>query len=162
MSVSLVRVDDRLIHGQVVHAWIGFSKAKYLVVADDIAATDKTQQLMLRLAAPKTIKLEIQSLSDAVNFISNHEEDTIFLIVRNPENLLKMMNMGLVIKEVNLGNISMTKSQTGRKMLLKNIHVDQNDVDCLKGIASKGVDIYIKLVPDERPIDAIDLINKKY
>ena len=47
-------------------------------------------------------------------------------------------------------------------MLLKNIHVDQNDVDCLKGIASKGVDIYIKLVPDERPIDAIDLINKKY
>ncbi len=162
MSVSLVRVDDRLIHGQVVHAWIGFSKAKYLVIADDIAATDKTQQLMLRLAAPKTIKLEIQSLSDAVNFISNHEEDTIFLIVRNPENLLKMMNMGLVIKEVNLGNISMTKSQTGRKMLLKNIHVDQNDVDCLKGIASKGVDIYIKLVPDERPIDAIDLINKKY
>ena len=162
MSVSLVRVDDRLIHGQVVHAWIGFSKAKYLVIADDIAATDKTQQLMLRLAAPKTIKLEIQSLSDAVNFISNHEEDTIFLIVRNPENLLKMMNMGLVIKEVNLGNISMTKSQTGRKMLLKNIHVDHNDVDCLKGIASKGVDIYIKLVPDERPIDAIDLINKKY
>ena len=162
MSVTLARIDDRLIHGQIVHAWIEFSKAKYLVVADDIVMNDKTQQLMLRLAAPKTIKLEMCSLQDAVTFIHEHENDAIFLIVRNPENMLKMLNYGLVLSEVNLGNISMTKSQTGRKMLLKNIHVEQIDVDCLKGIASKGVNIYIKLVPDERPIDAIDLINNKY
>lgn len=162
MSVTLARIDDRLIHGQIVHAWIEYSKAKYLVVADDLVMKDKTQQLMLRLAAPKTIKLEMLSLENTVNFINEHENEPIFLIVRNPENMLKLLDFGLNISEINLGNISMTKSQTGRKMLLKNIHVEQNDVDCLKGIASKGVNIYIKLVPDERPIDAIDLINKKY
>lgn len=162
MSVTLARIDDRLIHGQIVHAWIEYSKAKYLLVADDLVMKDKTQQLMLRLAAPKFIKLEMLALKDAVNFISEHENEPIFLIVRNPENMLKLLEFGLEISEVNLGNISMTKSTTGRKMLLKNIHVEQNDVDCLKGIASKGVHIYIKLVPDERPIDAIDLINKKY
>lgn len=162
MSVTLARIDDRLIHGQIVHAWIEYSKAKYLVVADDLVMKDKTQQLMLRLAAPKTIKLEMLSLENTVNFINEHENEPIFLIVRNPENMLKLLDFGLNITEINLGNISMTKSQTGRKMLLKNIHVEQNDVDCLKGIASKGVNIYIKLVPDERPIDAIDLINKKY
>lgn len=162
MSVTLARIDDRLIHGQIVHAWIEYSKAKYLIVADDLVMKDKTQQLMLRLAAPKTIKLEMLALENTVSFIKEHENEPIFLIVRNPENMLKLLEFGLNISEINLGNISMTKSQTGRKMLLKNIHVEQNDVDCLKGIASKGVNIYIKLVPDERPIDAIDLINKKY
>ena len=162
MSVTLARIDDRLIHGQIVHAWIEYSKAKHLLIADDFASTDKTSQLMLRLAAPKTIKLVILSLEETINYIKENENEPIFLIVRNPESMLKLLNLGLVLSEINLGNIIMTKSQTGRKMLLKNIHVEQNDVDCLKAIAEKGVYIYIKLVPDERPIDAIDLINKKY
>ncbi len=162
MPVTLARIDDRLIHGQVVHAWIEFSKAKYLLVADDAVLKDKTQQLMLRIAAPKTIKLEMKSLSDAVEFVAEHSTEPIFLIVRNPENMLKLLQKGLTLTEINLGNISMTKSETGRKMLLKNIHVEENDVNCLKEIASMGVSIYIKLVPDERPIDAIDLINTKY
>ena len=54
MSVTLARIDDRLIHGQIVHAWIEYSKAKHLLIADDFASTDKTSQLMLRLAAPET------------------------------------------------------------------------------------------------------------
>lgn len=162
MSVTLARIDDRLIHGQVVHAWIEFSKAKYLLVADDAVMKDKTQQLMLRIAAPKTIKLEMRNLEEAAAFAAEHQNDSIFLIVRNPENMLKLLNLGLKLSEINLGNISKTKSATERKMLLKNIHVEENDVKCLKEIASKGVSIYIKLVPDERPIDAIDLINSKY
>ena len=55
MSVTLARIDDRLIHGQIVHAWIEYSKAKHLLIADDFASTDKTSQLMLRLQLPRQL-----------------------------------------------------------------------------------------------------------
>lgn len=161
MTVSLVRIDDRLIHGQIVHVWIEFSKAQTLLVADDTVVKDRMQQVMLKLAAPKTIKLELLSIKDAAEYIRTHDEN-IFLILRNPKTMLDLINEGIELKEINLGNISMTKSATGRKTLLKNIHVEQTDVDCLRAIAAKGVSIYIKLVPDDKPIDAIELINKNY
>ena len=161
MSVSLARIDDRLIHGQIVHAWIEFSKADTLLVADDMVVNDRMQQVMLKLAAPQTIKLELLSIKNAAEYIKTHDE-SIFLILRNPKTMLDLLNEGVILKEINLGNISMTKSETGRKTLLKNIHVEKNDVDCLKAIAKKGVTIYIKLVPDDKPIDAIELIEKNY
>ena len=161
MAVSLARIDDRLIHGQIVHAWIEFSKAQTLLVADDVAVNDRMQLVMLKLAAPKTIRLEIMGIKDAAKYINEHDE-SIFLIVRNPKSMLDLLNEGVNLKEINLGNISMTKSETGRKTLLKNIHVEQIDVDCLKEIASRGIEIYIKLIPDDKPIDAIDLIEKNY
>ena len=161
MSVSLARIDDRLIHGQIVHAWIEFSKADTLLVADDMVVNDRMQQVMLKLAAPKTIKLELLSIKNAAEYIKTHDE-SIFLILRNPKTMLDLLNEGVELKEINLGNISMTKSETGRKTLLKNIHVEETDVDCLKAIAKKGVTIYIKLVPDDKPIDAIELIEKNY
>jgi len=76
--------------------------------------------------------------------------------------MLKLLECGLEVKEVNLGNISQTKSEQPRKTLLKNIHVNQTDVDCLRAIANKGVNIYIQLIPDDRSTDAIDLLNNKY
>lgn len=162
MAINLIRIDDRLIHGQIVHVWIEFARANYLVVADDAVVKDSMQQMLLRLAAPKTVKLEMLSLEDAVAFSKEHEADSIFMICRNPESMLKLLEYGLDVKEVNLGNISQTKSEKPRKTLLKNIHVNETDVVCLREIAARGVNIYIKLVPDDHATDAIDLLNKKY
>ena len=52
MVVSHMRIDDRLIHGQIVTAWISDSKAGEILVADDMAAKDPTQQMLLKLAVP--------------------------------------------------------------------------------------------------------------
>ena len=86
----------------------------------------------------------------------------IFLIVRNPENMLKLVEGGLKISEINLGNISLSKSELPRKTLLKNIHVTEQDVTCLRTIADKGINIYIKLIPEDHPMNAIELFDKKY
>ena len=101
MSVSLARIDDRLIHGQIVHAWIEFSKADTLLVADDMVVNDRMQQVMLKLAAPKTIKLELLSIKDAAEYIKTHDE-SIFLILRNPKTMLDLLNEGVVLKEINM------------------------------------------------------------
>ncbi|MBQ0035437.1 MAG: PTS sugar transporter subunit IIB [Firmicutes bacterium] len=162
MGLKLVRIDDRLIHGQVAFAWIKESQAKYLVVADDIVMKDSMQQMLLRLAAPKTIELHLLGLEDAVKFCNEHDDNSVFLICRNPENMLKLVELGLNVSEINLGNISLTKSDTPRKTLLKNIHVTENDVACLRAIAGRGIKVYIKLIPEDNPMDAIELLDKKY
>lgn len=162
MAIKLVRIDDRLIHGQVAFAWIKFANAKYLVVADDVVVKDSMQQMLLRLAAPKTVSLQMLSLNDSIKFCEEHENDSIFLIVRNPENMLKLVEGGLKISEINLGNISLSKSELPRKTLLKNIHVTEQDVTCLRTIADKGINIYIKLIPEDHPMNAIELFDKKY
>lgn len=162
MTVNLVRIDDRLIHGQIVYSWIESSKADTILIADDFAAVDKTQQLMLRLVAPKSMGFAIKSIEETVPYLQELEDKKVFIIVRNPESMLKLLDSGFTTDYVNLGNISASKSVTGRKTLLKNIHVEQNDVDCIKAIAEKGVKIEIQLVPDDKAIDAIELINKNY
>ncbi|MGI6581453.1 MAG: PTS system mannose/fructose/N-acetylgalactosamine-transporter subunit IIB [Erysipelotrichaceae bacterium] len=162
MPVTLVRIDDRLIHGQIVHAWLSYSQGNTILIADDFAAKDPTQQLMLKLVAPKTIKLVIKNIEEAVVYIREHEEENIFVIVRNTKSMLDLLENGLEVNYVNLGNISNSKSATGRKTLLKNIHVNEIDVECINTIAKKGVKIEIQLVPDDKPIDAVELIKKNY
>ena len=132
------------------------------MVADDVVVKDSMQQMLLRLAAPKTVSLQMLSLNDSIKFCEEHENDSIFLIVRNPENMLKLVEGGLKISEINLGNISLSKSELPRKTLLKNIHVTEQDVTCLRTIADKGINIYIKLIPEDHPMNAIELFDKKY
>ena len=66
MNINVFRIDDRLIHGQIVTKWIKDASAKMIMVVDDKAAGDKTQQMILKFAVPSGIKLEILSKEDAV------------------------------------------------------------------------------------------------
>jgi len=162
MAEKFVRIDDRLYHGQTAAVWLPLKRSESIVIADDYAAKDSTTQLMIKLAVPKTVKLVIKSVVEAAQYIKENENENMFIIVRHPEAMLALLNEGFTIDSVNLGNISNRKSETGRKTLLKNIHVEQNDVDCIRKIAEKGVRVEIQLVPDDAPIDAIDLLNKNY
>ena len=84
--VKALRVDERLIHGQVVTAWIAHSDAKQILVADDAAAKDTLQQSLLKMATPKKVDLKIMSLEDANQLIQNDESDTkTLLLVRGPK-----------------------------------------------------------------------------
>lgn len=162
MAEKFVRIDDRLYHGQTAAVWLPLKKPQSIVIADDFASTDYTTQLMIKLAVPKTVNLVIKNIVDAAKYIKENDNESMFVIVRHPKAMLQLLEEGFTVDKINLGNISNSKSETGRKTLLKNIHVEQNDVDCIRKIADKGVRVEIQLVPDDIPIDAIDLLNKNY
>lgn len=89
MNITTFRIDDRLIHGQVVTAWIAHSDAKQILVADDAAAKDTLQQSLLKMATPKKVDLKIMSLEDAKQLIQNDESDTkTLLLVRGPNEIV--------------------------------------------------------------------------
>lgn len=161
MTIKILRIDDRLIHGQIVTQWIRESGAKGILVADDKAAKDATQQMMLKIATPQGIKLFIEPLAQVPQFLKEHTGD-LLVLVRNPNSARTLVEAGLEIPTINVGNISNSKSAVGRKTLLAYIHVEPSDVEDLRFLAQSGVKLDVRAVPTDRSIDGTDLLNKSF
>jgi mannose/fructose/N-acetylgalactosamine-specific phosphotransferase system component IIB len=163
MNVTVARIDDRLIHGQIVTAWIAYANAKVILVADDKAASDATQQMLLKLAVPGNITLHIKTIHDACLLCKEDKsnEETL-LIMRNPAEALRLLEGGFCIDIINLGNISNFKSDTGRIRVLDYLYVEQGDVDALRAILSRGVKLEVRAVPSEKSKNIADLLDKHF
>lgn len=142
MNINVFRIDDRLIHGQIVTKWIKEANAKMIIVADDKAAADKTQQMILKFAVPSGIKLEILNKEAAVNRVrEDHSNVNVLMLVRNPKEANALIEMGLPINQVIIGNISNSKSSVGRVKLLDYIYVEPDDVEAIKAMHAKGINL---------------------
>ena len=163
MNINVFRIDDRLIHGQIVTKWIKEANAKMIIVADDKAAADKTQQMILKFAVPSGIKLEILNKEAAVNRVrEDHSNVNVLMLVRNPKEANALIEMGLPINQVIIGNISNSKSSVGRVKLLDYIYVEPDDVEAIKAMHAKGINLEVIAIPEERAKDPLELIAKKY
>lgn len=158
MNITVFRIDERLIHGQIVTAWIAYSNANQIIVADDKAANDEFQKTLLQMATPKTIELHILGVDEAIKKITNDTSDTkVLLLVRGAKEALQMIEGGIEMKEINIGNINMKK---GKTKVLGNLWVDEEDVSNLTKLHDKGVYLDIRTVPNDRSQDAMKLISK--
>ena len=162
MSVTTMRIDDRLIHGQIVTRWIADAQADTILIADDMAAGDATQQMLLKLVAPANINLLIKTINEAAQLLASSELDDkkVLLMLRNPATALALCNLGFHIDTINVGNISNARSETGRKKLLSFIFVEAQDVECLKALAAIGITMDISVVTNDTSIDAMELLKK--
>lgn len=161
MNVTNFRIDDRLIHGQIVTQWIADSAAKKIIVADDRAAADPTQQMLLKLTVPSGITLDILTIADAAKLLSTDESDqNALLIVRNPKSAYELVEQGFSPRSINVGNISNSRSEVGRKRLLAFVYVEPDDVSYLRKLMEGGIELEIRAVPADKPIDVDELLKK--
>ena len=158
MEISVFRIDDRLIHGQIITAWIAYADAKTIIVADDKAAADSFSQSLLKMATPDSIDLKILSVDEAVNVIkSDKENGKALLLMRGPESALKMIRAGVRKDQINVGNMNMKK---GKTKVLGNLWVFPEDVENTKKIYETGVTMEVRAVPNERSQDVMELLKK--
>jgi len=156
-----MRIDDRLIHGQIVTRWIDYAEAKRILVVDDKAAGDSMQQMLLKLAVPSGVTLEILTKQAGLERIQQDEGgEKVLLIMRNPAEARAFLDMGFSIPRINVGNISNSKSETGRKKMLDYIYLEKQDAEALQAIADKGVALDVRAVPNGRSCDGLDLLAK--
>ena len=161
MRVTVMRVDDRLIHGQIITRWIDYAEAKRILVVDDKAAGDAMQQMLLKLAVPSGIKLEILSKEEGIKRIqSDTTNDNVLLLMRNPEQARQFLEMGFEIKTINIGNISNSKSETGRKKILDYIYLEEGDVAAMRALLKMGIQLDVRAIPTERAKDGAELLKK--
>ncbi len=161
MQVTVMRIDDRLIHGQIVTRWIDYAEAKRILVVDDKATADPMQQMLLKLAVPSGVKLEILTKADGLKRINEDQtKENVLLLMRNPAEANRFLEMGFAIDRINVGNISNSKSETGRKKMLDYIYLEKQDVEAMQALIDKGVALDVRAIPTERAKDGAELLKK--
>lgn len=151
MGIDLLwtRADNRLVHGQVGCQWVGQIKPNLLVVADDQAATDKVQQSLMKMTADMYnvgIRFfSLQKCADVINKASPSQH--IFLVVRNMQSARFLVEHGVPIDKLNVGNQHFAEG----KKVSKEPHVylseqDEQDIEAMKAL---GVKVFIQIAPGD-------------
>jgi len=156
LNIVLTRIDDRLIHGQVTTAWSKITNATKIIVVDDAVAEDSFMQMVLKSAAPNSLKVEVFGVNDAVNVLNKDDDgERVIILVKNPLTVLNLVKAGVKIKSLNLGGIG---ARQGRKQLYKNISVSDEEKQSFKELMEHGVNIFMQIVPDAKQISLDKLL----
>lgn len=155
-NIAFIRIDDRLIHGQVITAWVKVTKANKIMIVDDLVATDPFISKVLKMAAPPGISVGVYGVESAINYILNDDEkEDLLILAKGPHSILGLIRGGVQIKEVNLGGMG---AGAGRKKLYKNISTTHEEKKMFKEIIDLGTDVFIRIVPDDKSINLSEII----
>ena len=149
MSIVLTRIDNRLIHGQVLEAWVPSVNANCIVVASDQVAAAPFQRLLLEAAVPRSIRVMIGTLPEVASAFSAGTIDDlrILLLFSSSQDALTGFRLGIPFTELNLGNMH---AGAGKLKLSCTIALAPDDVENLKALDDAGVRIMSQCVPSDR------------
>ncbi|CCI84539.1 N(pi)-phosphohistidine--sugar phosphotransferase [Lactobacillus pasteurii DSM 23907 = CRBIP 24.76] len=158
MNIVGVRIDGRLVHGQVANLWTPKLQVDRIIVIDDAASTDDIQKSGLRMATPMTTRLSVLNYKVAADHINNERygKQRVFLVAKKPQEYLKLLNEGVQLKSINVGTMSQTPTT---KAVTKQINVEQEDIEVFDEIAKKGVELTAQLTPSDESHDFMKLLD---
>ena len=161
MIINLVRIDDRLIHGQVTTVWTKEAKAERIIVVSDEVANDEIRSTLVKQAAPPGIKVSVVSIAKAAAVYKNpkYENDTVFYLFTTPTDVMRLIEEGVPIKSINIGGMSF---KTGKKQITKAVSLDENDVSAFRKMHQMGVDLCLKVVITDPTVDFIKLLDQEF
>lgn len=157
-NVVLARVDDRLIHGEVVSVWTPSLSVNRIIIADDGVAADVFNKRVLKALAPDGVKVNVYTVEDASEKLKGEPKpgEKIMVLAKTPVTFQRMVESGVAIKEVNLGGMGLRDE---RKTFIKNVACDAKEIAAIKELASKNVRVYYQLVPEQQIIETTDYIK---
>lgn len=145
-NIVLTRIDERLIHGQVATQWCGVIGANLILVANDDVASNTLRQGLMDMAAPSYAQTRYWTIEKTINTIHKASDaQKIFIVCDNPTDVLKLVEGGVPIKKLNIGNMHM---HDGKRQVATSVAVDDKDVAAFKRLQELGVELEIKRVPD--------------
>lgn len=161
MPIVAVRIDDRLIHGQIVQGWLKNIDIDKIVVASDTVVSDSMQVMLMSMAVPSNVEFEIKKVDDVADAIisGDYDQKKVMVLVSNPKDIVEMMEKGAVIKSVNVGGMHFVH---GKKQLLCNLSIDDEDVKNLYTIHLKGAELEGRVLPLDERVNIVPIIEKEY
>jgi mannose/fructose/N-acetylgalactosamine-specific phosphotransferase system component IIB len=156
-----MRIDNRLIHGQVTVTWVGSVGANRLIVTNDQVATDPVQKMLLPAAA-RGVPTSVLSVDDTLTYVASEQgqREKIMIIAKLPTDGLRLLEGGLKPARVNVGNQAPTPA-TKFKMITHSIAATADDAVTYRAIAGLlGHELTSQMMPTERPTDVVSLLKK--
>ncbi len=151
-SVAFLRIDDRLIHGQVIVGWLPEIKPENLVVVNDNVAEDAMRQDLMSLSVPPDVELEFYSTSDITDEDVN---DSSFILVSSPKDAWECLQKGIKPERFNVGGMH---SKDGKEEIFEALHVDDEDRKYFDLIIKSGVEPIFQPTPQNQPMPLGDIL----
>lgn len=154
MPVVLARIDERLVHGVVVTDWFAKLNPKRFMIIDDEISQDGTRKETMRMAKLSGTGMSIINTETAIDHFKRgqYNDQRVFLIVKNPETIIKLIDAGVKIPKVDVGIIFMS---SGRTKVSSYVALGKEDESKLKEIQKRDVTVVLQYVPrdTEEPIE---------
>jgi PTS system mannose-specific IIB component len=149
--IILTRIDDRLIHGQVVEGWVNFLKATCIVVCDDTIASNALQRSIMEMSVPQGLKVYIVRVNEICGQLiaGTMDRERVILLFSKPADILLAIRSGLDCRALNIGGMHYIP---GKRKLMDVLAVDDGDIEALKEMARMGIKIDVRAVPTQRPL----------
>jgi mannose/fructose/N-acetylgalactosamine-specific phosphotransferase system component IIB len=155
--IALVRVDNRLVHGQVVEAWLPHLKVARVVVADDESAKSPLVRAAMALAVQDNVQVQILPLSEVDFAALALDEPRTLLLLRDVNALVGAVARGLRPERVNLGNVHFG---TGRKLVTASVFLTDAEAEVLAQLETSGIDVEVRAVPTDKPMTMADIVER--
>jgi PTS system mannose-specific IIB component/fructoselysine and glucoselysine-specific PTS system IIB component len=151
MSLALYRIDDRLIHGQVVVGWGQPLDVTFIVLVDDEVSGSEWEQDLYRMGVPPQIEVIFASIEQAAKLLPEWETDPRvgILLVGDIDTAVALAAQAPQVHRFNVGGVH---HRTGRRERLRFVYLTDDEAAKLRGLAARGVEITAQDVPTARPI----------
>jgi PTS system mannose-specific IIB component len=138
-------------------AWLGHIKAKRIIIVDDDVYNDEFLKQVLLLAAPLSTEVVIFNVEKmAEKFKNNNDEAPTILLFKSPLGVLKLLESGADLKNVDIGNMG---AKPGRNKICKNVYANESELELFEEIQNKGCKLFIHMLPNDPVITLNDYLK---
>jgi PTS system mannose-specific IIB component len=150
-NVVFTRIDDRLLHGQVIVSWVPFLKVNEIVIVDDEYARDEFMASLIKDAAPENLIVNVLSTRDAEKFLNSADSgNRVLVISRYVEYIESLVDLGVTIENLNIGGLGFKE---GRKKYINAIYMSEKELSILDKISKKGIKVQVQMLPKDKAED---------
>lgn len=150
-NILLTRIDDRLLHGQVVISWIPHLKVNEVIIVDEEYSSDEFLKNIIKESSPDNIITNVFSPKETAKYLEdefiNHK---VLILSRNIENIEKMLEFNIELKKINIGNLCYKES---RSKQIGYIFLSEREYETLKKIEQSGITVEVQMLPKDKPIN---------
>ena len=159
MKISLIRIDERLIHGQVTMGWSRTASANLILAINDQVAKDPFQKKLMMMAAPVGATVEIYSIDEVVEKLNSNAwpSATILMLLRNPIDMVRLAEKGIHVDKVNVGGV---RSPEAKIKLTKEVIATPSELEAWKKLDELGIRIEVQWVPGAGTTILNDIVRK--
>jgi len=147
MKIVLNRVDERLIHGQVMTSWLGSTGVQRIAIVDDELYSDEFMKQVLVLAAPSNIKIKVLNIDKFKELMDKHVDDKEAIVLfKQPKYVLEALKKGIKLNEVIVGNMGPSAE---REKVTKNVYLSPKEREVLNEIDELSCKVYLQMLPHD-------------
>jgi mannose/fructose/N-acetylgalactosamine-specific phosphotransferase system component IIB len=157
MDIVLVRVDNRLVHGQILEAWVPYVKANCIIVVDDHVASDFFRETVIKMAVPSDIDVIIASVDDFTRYhvSGDHNSRRTIVLFSEVADVVTCYKNGFKFDRLNIGNVH---NEDCIKECSPSVLLGERDIESINDLLAAGVKVELQRIPREKPMKAEEIL----